>query len=489
MRMRRFLKRPAARTTLFGLAAWLVVGTGGLVAPAAAGTSAGAAVGNRTVAEPSATAARPSRSLSPAAAPEPRSLNGRGGPRPAGAPSEPVEVIAALKAEARALIARAQADFPDDPDALVLAGNAHYWLGEREEAVRCWGEAARQAPGRADLLGAMSRVALQKGRHAEAADLARRAREAAPQVPGPRRTEAAALMHLGRPAEALPLLEAEVRLVPGDLEARYLLGQALFQLGRYAEAQRHYEAVLSARPDHKNACYGMVRVCTLLGQHERARLYRERFRDIQKKDLDGLIEETRSFDDAATTRRHLAGTATEAGLLYARHDRRKEAERLWHRAADLDARAVVPRVRLADLYTRAGRLDEALAVLRELRTLEPENPAHLVSLGVVHMRRRAWREAEQAFREARRVAPRRALGHRALAQFYLSRGQNPQRALELARWAVGLEPTAVNYFVLARALDATGDRAGAVRAIRRAVHLDPTNPVYRNIYERIRPKS
>lgn len=408
---------------------------------------------------------------------------GRGTPRPAGG-SEAGKRVQALTDEAVAVAERLVADFPDDADALVAAGNAYRWLGRPQDAAASWRKALEREPGRADVHFAMSRLSLKEGRLQEAAAFARRALKAEPRRPGVRHTLAAALLLLGKAEEALPLLEEEIRLAPRPVETRYLLGRACFQTERYREAKRHYQRVLTVVPNHKNASYGLVRVCLRLGETDRAAAYRKRFGAIKQQDLADLIEETTSFDDLAGVRSRLAGTLTEAGVVYRKRARTNEGARLLRRAADLAPQAVACRRELAALSEAAGRYDDALRLYGRLAELEPGEPVHRVRMGGIHLRRKAYGEAEQALREARRAAPERAIGHRALAHFYLTRNRNLERALELARWAVRLEPTAVNYFVFSRALDATGDRAAALEALRKARDLDPDNRWYQDVYAR-----
>jgi tetratricopeptide (TPR) repeat protein len=411
---------------------------------------------------------------------------GRGTTRPAGTDQASAEAARAMKEEAARLVEQVLAAFPDDPQAMVLAGNTCHWLGRSDEAMAHWQKSLEAAPNRADVMYAMSRLALRKDRPNEARQWALKALAIAPKMPGVRTTLAAALITMGRPEQAIPLLEAEVRLVPGAVHSHYLLGRACFETGDYTRAKRQYEAVLAARPNHKNACYGLATVCARLGETERARLYRERFQGIKEEDLDTLIEDTTSFDDAATIRPALAATHFDAALVWMAHERPDTAETHWRRAAELDEAAIAPREFLASLCAADERYDEALAFYARLRELEPGNPAHLVGIGTVHLRREAYEAAEQAFVEARRLAPERALGHRALAQFYLSTDRNAARALELARMAVRLEPVAVNYFVFAEALAKNGRTDEAVRAMRQAVLLDPANPVYRRVYDQLR---
>jgi cytochrome c-type biogenesis protein CcmH/NrfG len=56
----------------------------------------------------------------------------------------------------------------------------------------------------------------------------------------------------------------------------------------------------------------------------------------------------------------------------------------------------------------------------------------------------------------------------------------------LARKAVALKPTALNYYVLSNACDKSGDYQGALQAIEQAIQLEPGNAQYKQAYQRIK---
>ncbi len=97
--------------------------------------------------------------------------------------------------------------------------------------------------------------------------------------------------------------------------------------------------------------------------------------------------------------------------------------------------------------------------------------------------------AEKAFRKVIEVAPGLSAGYCELAQLYLKTGRGFPEARELAEKAVALEPSALNYFVLCWACDMNGDSENALKAIVRAIQLDPTNLKYRNVYEHIKSRN
>lgn len=105
------------------------------------------------------------------------------------------------------------------------------------------------------------------------------------------------------------------------------------------------------------------------------------------------------------------------------------------------------------MYQSATRLEDARQVCEELTRIDPENPMHLLNLGSLNARLQRAEAARTAFRQAK----------------------------ELAGAAVDRRPTASNYYLLCLACDRTGDATEALRAINRAIQLDPGNGRYEKV--------
>ena len=69
--------------------------------------------------------------------------------------------------------------------------------------------------------------------------------------------------------------------------------------------------------------------------------------------------------------------------------------------------------------------------------------------------------AETSFKMAIQAAPKRAIGYRDLAKFYLNTRQRASDAKRMAQRALQMEPVAESHFVLGWAQAATGNRREA----------------------------
>jgi tetratricopeptide (TPR) repeat protein len=416
-----------------------------------------------------------------AAAPAPSEL----GKSAAGTPGAAQAEIQALRQEVAEVAARLPKDFPDRVDALIIFGEMHAGLGNSAAALETWQRCLELDPARPDVYQAMGELAMRKGEFEQALALWQKAQQIDPKMPGIYYCLARALLNLRQTAEAITALEKELEVSPASATCHYLLGQAYLQAEEYEKARQSYENAIENQPDLWNAYYGLAIVHARLGHADKAKEYRDRFKQLKSADLRVSIERTAAFDDLGAMRRTVAPLYAKAGVLYRQSGDLAKAERLWLRAAALEPKDTQYREYLAWLYQATHRESKALAMYRQLSELDPQNAVYCVNVGIGNARLDRFEAAEEAFVKAQQLAPQQSLAYRALAQLYLRNNRKLAEAKVLAEKAVELESVAANYFVLSEAHDKAGDRQGAVAALRRAMQLDPDNPTYRQVYERL----
>lgn len=148
--------------------------------------------------------------------------------------------------------------------------------------------------------------------------------------------------------------------------------------------------------------------------------------------------------------------------------RLEEAAAEYKRTLELDPASKVSRGSLADLYRASGRAEEALALYNEQLTADPKDRAaragKVISLFELNRADDANRELEAALAEEPR-----SLQLLAGAAYWQAAHGNNEKALDLARQAVAIEPRYTwAQIALGRALLATNRPLDAERAIRYA---------------------
>jgi tetratricopeptide (TPR) repeat protein len=188
-----------------------------------------------------------------------------------------------------------------------------------------------------------------------------------------------------------------------------------------------------------------------------------------------------------------------------------EAERLYAELVRAEPDDAGLRASHAGALGALGRLDEALAELERAVALEPANPEAYHNRGVILEARREPEAAARAYESALRYAPDYEPSRRALARLRGSAAPGaPRTANEQLAGAIAEQAhqSALrgDYAGAAQKLDEAeriaprfalvahyranvaylrGDRAGAIAALRRALELDPENPLFRTNLERL----
>ena len=410
-------------------------------------------------------------------------------PPPAGSVQTPEQRIAALKKEELELAERLMRDFPNSVDAFVIMGNVWEGHGDAIEAVRFLKKALEIDPKRPDVYKSMGWFAMQKGQYEQAIMNWRKALEINPQIPNMHNSIALALMGLGKQKEAIEELEKDIQITPNPVFSYFMLGQGYLQHKEYEKAKKNYEKATALRPDYTNAYYGLFTVCTRLKQRAKAQEYMAVFRKLKAEDMKILKDRNDVFEDLVNMRKGASETYMHAGKMYQDSGDLKRAEELLKRATTLTPKNMVCFMKLASLYQMTNQIPNALQMHKKISQIEPENPICYLNIGVFSARLKQFANAEEAFSKSIALAPKSSIGYRELAQLYLKTGKRLPEARELAEKAVTLEPIAINYFVLSWACDLNGDSANGLKAIERAIQLEPNNLKYKKIYEHIKKKN
>jgi predicted Zn-dependent protease len=293
------------------------------------------------------------------------------------------------------------------------------------------------------------------------------------------------LDRLGDSQGAKAALQAAVRSNPEDSLARMLLGRLLLNQDQAAAARTELERACQIDPQSINARYALYQAQTKLGDQAAAEKTLAAFRELKKREKSAMDVEDIRYDDERDLRRFTAGfhTAVASQLLPRGAEDAAEAHLL--QAVRVDPAETQAREMLASLYLRQRRLADARPVLAQLVALQPRDTAARLNFATVLLQLRD----PAAVPELQRVLeldPRNPPALHNLARFYLATRQQLPEALSLCQRLIAIQPAAVNFDLLGWACYANHRTNDALAASAQAVEKDPSNPDYRQRYERLK---
>jgi tetratricopeptide (TPR) repeat protein len=411
---------------------------------------------------------------------KPQSLHDQPGrdatpPASAGAELAPAEQERALRSEQLRTVEQLVAAFPQSDDAVYLLGLVHNEQGDTAAAIKFWRRSLELDPSRADANDSLGNALLLRDEYENAEEYFRKALAIDPGLATANARLASTLIHQGKMREAASILEKPRSLNP---EGHRLLGEAYQNLGEFEKAKASYMKAVALNSDLTEAYYGLSRVLNRLGEREQADKYFQTFSVLRERADERGRQVRANYDTMAITQKSVAQTHTDAGRVYVKAGRLREAEGLWLKAAELDPKNSLCRLQLAVIYQQTGKHREALKYYEEIATADPNDPLVQLNMGRVWMKLNDTERAEQAFAQAIRLARDQPEGHSSLAELYLQTRSKLAEAVALAETAVKLAPEAKYYALLGQAYAMSNDRAGALAAFNRAIELQPNNPQY-----------
>lgn len=150
-----------------------------------------------------------------------------------------------------------------------------------------------------------------------------------------------------------------------------------------------------------------------------------------------------------------------------------EALAAYRRALRIDRRHIDTRIRVVQLLSRAGRLEDVIDEYRTLIRVAPREPRFVVELAQLLMQVGRREEAMQLAAKTSRRYPRDVTVHQALAELYGEWGEDELATREVQR-LVRVDPTDPSHLIVLGAQQlAEGDRKAAIATWRRILSTDP----------------
>jgi len=350
-----------------------------------------------------------------------------------------------------------------EPKNAVATGNLGNVLSSskegavRAEAIALCRKAVELDPGYAIGHYGLGNALLRDGQDDAAIAAYRRTVELVP-------TFAAAYFNLGQLLwkqrkldEALTALRSFVALSPEDSDGWSLIGRVHKARNELAEAEAALQKVVGIDPANAAAQHTLAEVLMELGRRD---------------------ESVAAYRRAAELEPGVAARHMLLGLALLRLQRFAEAEAAYRKAIEIEPKNSLPYGVLGDVLHFQGRDDEAALAYRSAIEFDADFGGAHQGLGGILRSQGKFAEAIVEMEHGVRLGPQvpDAAGDLAmlLATCPDAKLRNGDRAVELARKAIELEPgDAAHFRALGAALYCTGEWAQALAALQTASELDP----------------
>ncbi len=187
-----------------------------------------------------------------------------------------------------------------------------------------------------------------------------------------------------------------------DASPRYNQGVMLVRLNRLADALAAFELAAQIDPKHADTAQNIGTVLYSLGRYPEALV---KFQAAAEQDPKSAPK----WRNVALAARKTADSSVEIGAL--------------RKAVGLDTTDVVSRQLLAPVLANSGRTAEAIALYRQLGTLQPKSAAPLVAMATLLMKQDQLDSALTALKDATGREPGNAVAWNNLGVLYERRGQ------------------------------------------------------------------
>jgi tetratricopeptide (TPR) repeat protein len=377
---------------------------------------------------------------------------------PASARTAYAEYLAGRKDAAYSRLENALTEMPDDTNLHTM--KARLLLADRrfDESAAAAQDVLRREPDRFEALYVLGTIAVEQGRDDDAMPLLRRAVAAAPAAVGPKVQLGRLYLGAGDLRTALQFAEEAITAAPNEALPHLLLVRVLTAQGNAARAQQILAPLMKALPDSPEILaaagdLGLLKNDLAAARREYEAAYAADPRSLLA--VAGLaqlaVRENQGDRAVALVEKALAEHPDDprfawvAAETYLAVKQSAKAEAILRQAINSSQTSSFKAYgMLADLYYRAGRLDEAQREFSVMAEQQPGAVGPRTMLGIILELQGRPAEARTAYERVLQTTPDAAIAANNLAMLIVNTGGNLDMALSHAQTAKKAQPDNAN---------------------------------------------
>ena len=271
-----------------------------------------------------------------------------------------------------------------------------------------------------------------------------------------------------------------IRLNPDHTESYYGLGRVSELQNRLQQAMEYYDAALVRNQYLSQAHYRRALTYRRLGNSEQAAAAMAQFQHLK------TYEDTvHQYREALYQNPNLPMLYIKLGELHEAYNNLTAAVRVYETATQVHPSYLPVHTHLGEVLIKQRAFEKAALTYQKATEIAPDDSQTWLKLGVIYINQQQFERAIAAFKRAIVVDSTAAEAYNNLARLYSGLGKEMQQAIDLAKHAVSLAPTARHYDTLAYTYYRSAQYAEALEAIHQAIALAPDTDAYNNLLLKI----
>ena len=247
---------------------------------------------------------------------------------------------------------------------------------------------------------------------------------------------------------ALEQAQAAVQINPRNAQAAIVAGTAYLRKGDLAKSRKVFETITKAAPKEPIGPYNLGLVARSEKNDAKALAYFEEALTKRPTAIEPLLQ--------IVAIKHAQGKTQEArervirqletvpkspllhnlvGQLWLNARDQAQAEKSFKTAIEIDSSSLAPYLNLAQLYYQTGKVDQSITEYETVLAKNPNAPAALMMLGIIHEGRKEYDKAKERYDQILKLNPRFAPAANNLAWLIAEQGGNLDVALSHAQTA------------------------------------------------------
>ena len=271
-----------------------------------------------------------------------------------------------------------------------------------------------------------------------------------------------------------------IRLNPDHTESYYGLGRVSELQNRLQQAMEYYDAALVRNQYLSQAHYRRALTYRRLGNSEQAAAAMAQFQHL--KTYEDMVHQYR---EALYQNPNLPMLYIKLGELHEAYNNLTAAVRVYETATQVHPSYLPAHTHLGEVLIKQRAFEKAVLTYQKATEIAPDDSQTWLKLGVIYINQQQFEPAIAAFKRAIVVDSTAAEAYNNLARLYSGLGKEMQQAIDLAKHAVSLAPTARHYDTLAYTYYRSAQYTEALEAIHQAIALAPDTDAYNNLLLKI----